>query len=134
MSNLVIAGLLLAHGLIHASYLSPRPPATAGGPAWPFDLERSRLLGSLGYRGTVPRSAGVALVAVTVAGFALAALATLGVAPGSLLPAGVMVGALASLAVLVVYYHPWLTLGLAIDVLLLYAVFVAGWWPEGLEG
>jgi hypothetical protein len=132
MSNLVIAGLLLAHGLIHGSYLSPRPPATAGGPAWPFDLDRSRLLGALGYRGTLPRAVGVALVALTLAGFALAALATLGIVPADLWAAGVAVGAAASLAVLVVYFHPWLTLGLAIDVLLLYVVLVAGWAPDGL--
>jgi hypothetical protein len=132
MPGLVAAGLLLAHGLIHASYLSPRPPATAGGPEWPFELGRSRLVAALGYRGPIPRALGVALVAVTLAGFCLAALATIGVAPAALWPVGVTVGAVASLAVLLVFFHPWLTLGVAIDALLLYAVLAAGWAPEGL--
>ena len=35
MVEIGLAGLLLGHGLIHGAYLSPGPPATAGGPPWP---------------------------------------------------------------------------------------------------
>ena len=45
----ILFGLfLLAHGLIHASYVAPSPAATAGGPEWPFDMARSWLVTSLG--------------------------------------------------------------------------------------
>ena len=42
---------------------------------------------------------------------------------------------LASLALLVAFFHPWLIVGLAIDVVLLWATLVAAWSPTqlGLE-
>lgn len=132
MGELAVAGLLLAHGLIHASYLSPRPPATAGGPAWPFELERSRLLAALGFRGAIPRPLGLALVALTVAGYALAAGALLGILPAGLWTGGIVAGSVASLALLGVFFHPWLVLGIVIDAVLLYGTLLAGWAPGAL--
>jgi hypothetical protein len=131
MPTLVLAGLLLAHALIHASYLSPRPPATAGGPTWPFELDRSRLLRGLGLQGHVPRPLGIGLIALTLAGFGLAALATLGLGPASMFGAGIITGAIASMALLALCFHPWLSLGIAIDLVLLWAVVVARWTPIG---
>jgi hypothetical protein len=131
MAALLFAAFLGAHALIHASYLSPRPAPKAGAPAWPFDLERSRLLAAAGLRGTLPRSLGVALVALTVAGFGLAALAAAGFAPDALFALGIGGGSIASLALLGICFHPWLSLGIAIDLVLLWAAFVAGWAPPG---
>lgn len=132
MAGVLVAGLLLAHGLIHAAYLSPRPLARAGGPAWPFELEQSWLLGRLGVPGSPARMIGAALVVATIAGFALAGVAALGVGADALWTAGIGIGAVASLATLVLYFHPWLSLGIVIDLALLWAVFTAGWAPEGL--
>ena len=42
---------------------------------------------------------------------------------------GVVAGSIASLALLVLFFHPWLTLGVAIDLVLLWAVLVARWSP-----
>src|SRR5689334_18120200 len=72
--RLVVAGLLLAHGLIHLAFVAPRPAPTPGGPPWPFDLGQSWLLAQLGVSADLARILGLALVAATVAGFALAAL------------------------------------------------------------
>jgi hypothetical protein len=130
--RLLIAGLLLGHALIHASYLAPRPPATAGGPAWPFELQRSWLLDSLGAPTDVTRLVGIALIALTIGGFAMAAIGAVGAGPAVLWQAGIVVGAIASLGVLVLFFHPWLTLGLIIDVVLLWAALVARWSPEVL--
>ena len=132
MGGLAVAGLLLAHGLVHVSFLSPRPPATAGGPTWPFDLRQSLLLRMLGLRAVPPRALGMALVAVTVGGYVLAALAQLGVGPASLWAPAVAIGSIASLALLAIYFHRWLVLGVAIDAILLYAVLIAGWTPAAL--
>jgi hypothetical protein len=131
-ARLLIAGLLLAHGLIHAGYLAPRPTATAGGPAWPFELGHSWLLGQLGAGSEVTRLVGVALVAATLAGFTLAALAAVGIGPVALWSGALTLGALASLGALVLFFHPWLVLGVAIDVFVLWAALVARWAPEGL--
>ena len=133
MAGMVVAGLLLGHALIHGSYLVPEPAPKAGAPAWPFRLERSWLLGQIGPDGAASRALGTALVVVVIAGFALAAIAALGAGPAWLWSVGVALGAVASIAVLILYFHPWLVLGLVIDVLLLWAVVIGGWAPAGLD-
>lgn len=130
--RLVLAGFLLGHAMIHGGFVSRRPPATPGAPPWPFDLGHSWLLDRLGVGPGATRVVGTTLVAATIAGFALAALAALRIGPAVLWPAGVALGAAASLAVLVLFFHRWLVLGVAIDLLLLYAGFVAGWTPDSL--
>ena len=129
IARLALAAFLLAHAAIHAGFLS-RPPVTAGGPAWPFSLDASWLLGST--TPEVRRMVGVALVAATIGGFALAALGAFGILAGWAWPVGIAVGAVASLAALVLFFHPWLVLGVAIDLVLLWAVWIAHWEPATL--
>jgi hypothetical protein len=129
--RLLFAAFLLAHGAIHAAFLSPRPAATAGGPEWPFELGRSWVLTPLGLRPESTRVLGTALVAATVATFALAALSTAGVIATGLFAPAMAAGAVASLALLVLFFQPWLALGVLIDLGLLWAVLVAGWSPVG---
>lgn len=129
--RLLVAGFLVAHGAIHAAFVAPRPPATAGGPTWPFELGRSWALGPLGMDPGLGRTLGLALVAVTIGGFALAAVAALGLAPAGVWTAGIAVGAVASIALLALFFDPWLVLGIGIDLVLLWAVLVAHWAPEG---
>ena len=128
--KLGIAALLLAHGAIHTGFVSPRPPASASGPAWPFTLESSWLLGPLGWDAATMRLVGIALTAATVGGFALAALGALAVAPAAVWVAGASVGAVASIVLLALFFHPWLVLGLVIDVGILWAALVARWDPS----
>lgn len=129
LPRLVLAGFLLAHAAIHAGFLSPRPPASAGGPAWPFELSHSWILTPLGVQPERARVLGMALVAATIGGFALAAIAGLGLLPAAIWPPGAAVGAIASVALLLLFFHPWLVLGLVIDLGLLWAVLVGGWTP-----
>ena len=131
--RLLIAGFLLAHGAIHAGFLSKGPPQTPGGPPWPFDLERSWLRTRLGVSAGTVRILGMALVAVTIGGFVLAALATLGILPGGAWGATVAVGSLASLTLLIVGFHRWLFVGIAIDLALLWAALLAAWTPAQLD-
>ena len=130
--RLAIAGFLLAHAAIHIGFISPRPPVTAGGPAWPFDVGHSWILGPLGLDETTSRALAIALIAVILGGFALAGIAAIGIAPAGLWPVAVTIGGIASIAILVLFFHPWLLLGIAIDVVLLWAVNVANWVPEGV--
>ena len=127
----LLAIFLLAHGLIHASFISPRPPATAGGPEWPFELSRSWLLSPLGLDGDLSRVLGLVLLVVTVVTFSIAAASAAGLAGQTLFAPAVGAGAVASLALLVLFFHPWLVLGIAIDAVLLWAAFVARWTPQG---
>jgi hypothetical protein len=131
LPRLLFAAFLLAHGAIHASFLSPRPPATASGPTWPFELTRSWALTRLGLRPQTMRLVGIALVAATIAAFALAALATAGVISADLWDPASAAGGVLSLLLLVLFFQPWLALGVLIDLGLLWAVLVAGWSPHG---
>jgi len=131
--RLLIAGLLLAHGAIHAGFVSKRPPQKPGAPSWPFDLGRSWLLVRLGVPAGTVRVLGLALVAAIIGGYALAALATLGILPADAWGATVAVGSLASLALLLIGFHPWLAVGVAIDLLLLWVALVATWTPDLLD-
>jgi hypothetical protein len=128
--RLLLAAFLLAHGAIHAGFVSRRPPAKPGALPWPFDLDRSWVFSRLGVAPGVVRALGLVLVAATIGGYALAALATIGVLPASAWGATVAVGSIASLALLVLFFHRWLVAGIAIDVLLLWVALVAGWTPD----
>jgi hypothetical protein len=132
----ILVGLaLIAHALIHSGYLSPAPPQTAGGPAWPFEMSKSWLVSNLGLHPDVVRPLGAALVAVTILAFVAAGLATIGIGvPQEWWRWLIAVGAIASLLTLALFFHPWIILGLVIDVALLYLVFVAGWHPFGAAG
>jgi hypothetical protein len=130
--KLLLAVFLFAHGAIHVTYLSPRPPATASGPSWPFALDRSWALSPLGVEPRVLRVIGIALAVVTLAAFTLAAASALGVVPQALWTPAVALGAAASLGLLVIFFHPWLILGVAIDLALLGATLIARWTPDGL--
>jgi hypothetical protein len=130
--KLFLAGILVAHALIHVSYLTPAPPKTADGPEWPFELTRSWLVTGLQLDPALARSLGVALVAVTATLLVAAGLATV----GWLLPSGwwsglVISGAVFSMLTLALFFHPWLILGVAIDAALLWAVLVGEWLPFG---
>jgi len=133
MTRIVLALFIVAHGLIHASYVTPRPAPTPGGPAWPFELARSWFLSPLGVSESLLRPLGIGLAVLAVIAFALAGLATLGIVlPVSAWQPLVAAGAVASLALLVLFFHPWLVLGVAIDVALVVAIWQADWSPDAL--
>lgn len=127
----LIIAFLLAHAAIHTSFVTPAPPATAGGPTWPFDLTRSWLLSPVGVDGSVLRVVGLAMLAAVITGYALALLASTISLPGDLFAIGIAVGSVASLGLLVLFFHPWLVLGVLIDIGLLWAV-AARWNGLGL--
>jgi hypothetical protein len=61
----------------------------------------------------------------------LAGLATAGwVVPQAWWPGLTVAAAAASLATLLLFFHPWLAIGIAIDLVLLWAVIGAGWEPS----
>jgi len=64
--------------------------------------------------------------------YALAALASFGISPSGLWVPAVAAGTLASLALLALFYLPWLTIGVGIDLVMLWLVLVTSWSPEGL--
>jgi hypothetical protein len=128
----LLAAFLIGHAVIHTGFLRPRP-VTAGGPAWPFALDRSWLLKPLGVSVPAAKALGTALVIVLVIAYGAAVLALLGVLGGAAFSAGVVVGSAASLLLLGLFFHPWLIVGAGLDLLLLVGVLGAGWRLEGLS-
>lgn len=131
-ARLLLAGFLLAHAAIHAGFVSPAPAQTAGGPTWPFALDRSWLLSPLGLDSGLVRVLGLALSAATFGGYALAALATLGILPAGVWAGTVAVGTIASAALLLVFFRPWLAVGVGLDLVILWAVLLQSWTPDRL--
>lgn len=130
MVKLLLAGFLAAHGLIHASFLSPAPPATAEGPPWPFDMAKSWLVTQAGLDAGQVGILGTTLVALTVIGFGLAAMGAAGwIVPAELWPPLVVGSVAASALLLALFFHPFLLLGFLIDAAILWAVFVMSWNP-----
>jgi hypothetical protein len=131
----LLALLLFAHGWVHLVFLFPHPEpatATAGGLAYPFDMDRSWLIGGAGVDAGLVRTAGIALMVIVFALSLLAALATVGL----LVPAGwwgplVVVSALGSMLLLTLFFSPLFLLGYAIDLALLWLVIGAVWSPAG---
>ncbi len=131
--QLMLALFLAAHGLIHASYLAPAPPRTAGGPEWPFELTRSWLVTGLQLDPVLVRGVGIGLVVASTVLLVLAGLSTAGwIVPQSWWSGLTLAGALTSLGTLLVFFHPWLALGLAIDLALVWLVVGAGWSPSSI--
>ena len=129
----LLAGFLVAHGLIHLLFFAPAPAASASGPEWPFDLGQSWLVGNAGLDAGLARAIGAALVIVVAGAFVLSGLATAGVA----VPSGwwrplVAVSAVISVVMLALFFNPQLLLGLAIDGVLLGVVVTAIWTPASV--
>jgi hypothetical protein len=125
----LLAAFLAAHGLIHASYLAPAPPRTADGPEWPFEPARSWLVTGLGLDPGLARPLALALAVAIVVLLVGAGAATVGWLPVGWWPGLVVSGAACSMLMLALFFHPWLLLGIVIDLVLLWAALIAGWLP-----
>lgn len=119
--NILIGLFLIAHGLIHASYLTPKP----NDPNYPFSFTKSWLANILG-SASVP--VGTTLALLVVGCFALAGLGILGV-PGldGSWKLFTSMGAVLSSLLLILFWHPWLVLGLVINAVLLYGIYQLKW-------
>jgi hypothetical protein len=126
----LIGAFLVGHALVHASYLSPAPPQTAEGPEWPFEMAHSWLITGAGFDPALVRPLGTAMVLATITLFIAAGLSTIGwLVPQEWWSGLVVAGAVMSALTLVMFFHPWIVLGLAIDAALLWVTLVIGWSP-----
>ena len=94
------------------------------------DFFATEILTPLGIGPDMTRVLGLVLAVATFAAFTLAAATVIGLLPAGMWPAAVAAGAGSSIALLLLFFHPWLALGLVIDAVLLWAVIVTGWTPD----
>jgi hypothetical protein len=125
MLRLVSALFLMLHGAIHLGYATPDPDD----PRYPFSPDRAWIGAALRLDRATTRAFLVSVAGVTVAAYAVSAV-------GVLLGATwwqpfAIAGSIASLAALLLAFHPWLALGVAIDVAIIVSV-ASTHWPAGL--
>jgi hypothetical protein len=126
----LLALLLAAHGWVHLMYLFPKPLATPGAPPYPFDFERSWLIGRARLDAGRVRQLGALLMISVLILHLLAALSTVGLlVPGSWWAGLVVAAALSSALALALFWSPTLLLGVLIDLALLWLVASATWSP-----
>lgn len=120
MASTVFALFLIAHGLVHiAIYATPKD---ASKPA-PFDPSSSWALAARHTDASVMRSASIALSLAVAAAYAASGWMLLLGGPWA--PAAV-VGVGLGLALKVLWFDPWLSLGIALDLVIVW-VALAGW-------
>lgn len=120
----VLLGLfVIAHGLLHASYLTPKPDD----PNYPFHLDKGWFAN---IAGASAKPVGTILVLATVIAFAIAGLGLLGVPMAyGLWKTVLIIGTIASLLLLLLYWHVWLIFGIIVNIALLYGVSRLGLQP-----
>jgi hypothetical protein len=135
--KLLFAVFLILHGLVHAILAAapiPNAPDPKAG-AFFTATTRSWLLPRLGMSDSAVQWIGIILVVLTTLGFILAGLGVLGV-PG--LSEGwriiAVVSAIVSLLLLIVFWHPWLLVGVLIDIGILVLLLGFKWPPVDVIG
>ncbi len=119
----ILVGLfLLAHGLLHVSYLSPKP----NDPNYPFSFKK----GWLAQRASnYAKLLGTLLVIVTIISYLIAGVGVWGITDIAdvAVQQAALIGSVSSLLLLLLFWHPWLVLGVLIDVVLIYGVLILDW-------
>jgi hypothetical protein len=120
MIDLLVGLFLIAHGLIHLMFFSPAPPEPDKRATWPFDRSASWLMTRIGLPDPTIRAVGAVLSVITAVVFATAGLGAAGLFGGWETLA--QIAAISGLILLSLYWHLWLSLGIAINLVILILV------------
>lgn len=137
MLKIVLGLLLTAHGLVHVGLaIAPNPTDPEAKPGAFFTaMERSWLLPQLGLNAAAVKWIGVLLVGLSTLGFVLAGLGIFGVTGLSAIwRTTAIVSAIVSLLLLFLFWHPWLPVGVLINIATLVALLWAKWPPVDMIG
>ncbi len=124
MLQLATGALLILHGLVHLGYVSPKPDD----PRYPFAPQRAWIVSAAHVEVGLARTLFAALAAVVVTAFTVAGIGLF--AGAGWWQVAATVGAIASVVELLLGFHLWLVLGIAIDVVIVAGI--AAQWPAGL--
>jgi hypothetical protein len=125
MLRVLVAAFLTAHGLVHlAIYAAPRDPRDDP----PFDPYRSWALDTMGVALPIARTVSIAWSWFVAVGSVLAAVGLL--ASVSWWAACAATFALVAAMLKIVYFNPWMVVGILIDLGIVLAV--ANEWPASL--
>jgi hypothetical protein len=128
MNGMVLAGFLATHGMLHLAIWLWRMDAKAPHPP-PFRPDHSALLTATRTPEAVVRQLSLALAAGAAATYLLAAI-SVALDLAWAVPAAVA-AALLGVVLKVLYFHPWLSVGVLLDVGVLMAALLE--WPVNLS-
>lgn len=127
MTKLMIGGFLVVHGLVHVAVW-----ATPKGADQPFDPSRSWLLELFGITAGPARTLSIVLAVAAATGFVAAGVALfMGIDSWRGMAIASAAGAL---PLLLLFFNPWLTLGVAIELGILFSLVVSHWPAETVVG
>ena len=133
MLKVLFAIFLIAHGLVHAGLAAapiPNDPTSKPG-AFFTATARSWLLPRLELSVKVVQWVGIILVVLSTLGFILAGLGVFGISGLSVIwPMMAVVSACTSLLLLILFWHPWLVVGVLIDIGILILLLWVKWSPN----
>ncbi len=108
----MIVGLfLIAHGLVHLLYVTPRPKDD---PSYPFVPEARWIARAVGIAPATAKTVAGVMALLSAVLFAIAGIAAL--ADASMWQPTAVVASVTSLVLMLLFFHPWLLIGVAIDV------------------
>lgn len=123
MATFLVVGFLLVHGLLHLAVWLPHPDPRPDHPA-PFEPDHSRVLTAVHVEQQTTHQVAVVLAVATAAVYVVSGLAVWIGLPSA--AAIVALAAVIGLAMKVLYFDPWLLIGIGLDAMVLTSA-VAGW-------
>ena len=126
----VVAIFLILHGLVHA-ILAMVPSPGAAEPVFATFFSKSWLLSGLGLSESAGKPLALILAAIATIGFIMTGLALLDfLVPFDWWQTLAVVSAVVSLLLLVIFWHPYVIVGVVIDGVILVVVLFTEWTPE----
>ena len=133
----ILAIFFIAHGLVHAGLAAapiPNDPNPKPGDFFTAAV-RSWLLPKLGFQVAAIRWVGIGLVVLATIAFISTGLGIFGVQGlNSIWRTTAVAGAGGSLLLLLVFWHPWLIVGVTLDIVILISLLWLDWPPKTLFG
>lgn len=127
MTTVLVAGFLVVHGLLHLAVWLPKPAPEPGKPP-PFEPDHSAVLTEAHVEQRTVHRLAIWLAATACALYVIAGVAV-AFGTGWAVPLAVLAGTV-GLAIKLLFFHPWLLIGITLDVLVLTAALLE--WPVAL--
>ena len=126
----IVAIFLILHGLVHA-ILAMVPNPDSADPVFATFFSRSWLLSGLGLSESAAKPMAIILAAMATIGFIAAGLGLLDIlVPFDWWRTLAIASAVVSLLLLLLFWHPYVIVGVVIDVVILFGLIFTDWTPE----
>lgn len=130
MLRTILGIFLIGHGIAHAGLASAPDPTESDSTPGAFFTQkgRSRLFQQLDLDPTLVQRIGIVLAGISIVGFILTGMGVLGMPGLEMIWQGLaLVSSVASLILLILFWHPWIILGVVIDIGLILLAVLNSW-------